>query len=369
MTEQVGEPQEPTPTSSESPADTADTAAAPSKSIDELVAALGDDAAAAENSGEREPDPGEGQAPPVGGAVELVETLPIEADDDLSGVEGEASARLVSIVESLLFAANRPLTVRVLRKALSSEPSKRQIQLALKQLEVETAGNGVVLRQVAGGFVLRTNPDNAAYVQRLLRARPVRLSRPQLEALAVIVYRQPITRAEIDHVRGVDSGAVLKLLLERDLIKIVGRKEEPGRPMLYGTTVKFLEFFDLKSLRDLPDLHEFRELSDVSKDRLRTSMGEDELEVFGQEVIDFARAGGEEPGAAEATGSAPAQEPDEEGAPASPTLAGDGDSEASAASEGASPATSIDEAAGPDAEDAAEDSASVPPIDDEDSQP
>lgn len=293
MTEQVGEPQAPTPVSSESPSDSSE---APSKSIDELVAALGDDEAEADDEA-NEVDVASSAVDdaPIGDTVELVERLPIEPDDDLTDVEGEASARLVSIVESLLFAANRPLTVRGIRKALSSEPSKRQIQLALKQLEVDTSGRGVVLRQVAGGFVLRTNPDNAQYVQRLLQARPVRLSRPQLESLAVIVYRQPITRAEIDHVRGVDSGAVLKLLLERDLIKIVGRKEEPGRPMLYGTTVKFLEFFDLKSLRDLPDLHEFRELSDVSKDRLRTSMDEDELEVFGQEVIDFAREGGEEP--------------------------------------------------------------------------
>jgi segregation and condensation protein B len=307
MTEQVGEPQEPLDTAAQPSAETApDATSPPSKSIDELVAALGEDGPADAGEDAGDTSGGDAAAASAPEEVALVEKLPMEPDDDLSGVEGEASARLVSIVESLLFAANRPLTVRVLRKALSSEPSKRQIQLALKQLEVDTADKGVVLRQVAGGFVLRTNPDNASFVQRLLQARPVRLSRPQLETLAVIVYRQPITRAEIDHVRGVDSGAVLKLLLERDLIKIVGRKEEPGRPMLYGTTVKFLEFFELKNLRDLPDLHEFRELSDVSKDRLRTSMDEDELEVFGQEVIDFARAGGEDQSDAETTDEEPA---------------------------------------------------------------
>lgn len=257
------------------------------RSIDELVAGLrGADDAPVDDEGSRAAATGEG--------VELVESLPIDPDDDLSAVEGEASARLVSIVESLLFAANRPLKVRELRRVLGSEPTKRQVQLALKKLEEDTADRGVVLRQVAGGFVLRTNPDNARYVQKLLQSRPVRLSRPQLETLAVIVYRQPITRAEIDHVRGVDSGAVLKLLLERDLIKIVGRKEEPGRPMLYGTTVKFLEFFELKSLRDLPDLREFTELSEHSKERLSKTMDDDEVEAFGQEVLDFARASEED---------------------------------------------------------------------------
>ena len=100
-----------------------------------------------------------------------------------------------------------------------------------------------------------------------------------------------MTRPEIDHIRGVDSGAVLKILLERDLIQIVGKKDEPGRPMLYGTTVNFLEFFNLMSLRDLPDLREFRELSDDTKATLRRKMemADDELEALGQEVLDFAR--------------------------------------------------------------------------------
>lgn len=222
--------------------------------------------------------------------VELSDTLPMAPEDDLSRVKGQASPRLMSVIESLLFASERPLTVRDIRRLLK-EPTVRQVQLALKQLQIDTAERGVVLSQVAGGFRLRTNPNNAQWVQRMLAGKPARLSRSQLEALAVIAYRQPITKAEIDHVRGVDCGAVLKLLLERNLCRIVGRKEEPGRPHLYGTTVEFLEFFNLRSLRDMPDLHEFRELTDESRATLRTEFGEDvdelEAEVLGQEVLHF----------------------------------------------------------------------------------
>lgn len=238
-----------------------------------------------------EPPPEEPAAvEPRADGVELSDTLPMAPEDDLSRVAGQASPRLVSVLESLLFASDRPLTVRDLRRVLK-EPTVRQVQLALKHLQATTADRGVVLSQVAGGFRLRTNPNNARWVQRLLAGKPARLSRSQLEALAVIAYRQPITKAEIDHVRGVDCGAVLRVLLERDLARIVGRKEEPGRPHLYGTTVEFLEFFNLRSLRDMPDLHEFRELTEESRSTLRAELGDDaeevEAEVLGQEVLSF----------------------------------------------------------------------------------
>ncbi|MEM6290868.1 MAG: SMC-Scp complex subunit ScpB [Myxococcota bacterium] len=221
--------------------------------------------------------------------LDLATSLPIDPDDDLSKIEGEASPRLMSIVESLLFAASKAMTVKDIRRLLK-EPTKRQIQLALKQLIVDTQHRGVVVGQVAGGFRLRTHPDNAQFVQKMLAGKPVRLSRSQLESLAVVAYRQPVTKAELDHVRGVDCGAVLRVLLERDLAKIVGRKEEAGRPHLYGTTVRFLEFFNLKGLRDLPDLQEFRELSEESEATLKHAMGNtlsDEQEAMGQERMDF----------------------------------------------------------------------------------
>jgi len=102
----------------------------------------------------------------------------------------------------------------------------------------------------------------------------VRLTRAQVETLAIAAYRQPITRPEVDDIRGVDSGATLKLLLERDLVRILGKKDEPGRPILYGTTTQFLEFFGLKSLKDLPTLKEFTELSDESRRVAEAELGD-----------------------------------------------------------------------------------------------
>jgi segregation and condensation protein B len=262
----------------------------------EAAAVAGTDGEGSSADGEgneaAEASAGEGEAKTSRPGVHLVDALPMDDDDDLSQVEGEASARLTMIVESLLFASSKPLSVKELRRVLG-DPTTRQIQLALKKLIEDSQARGVVCQQVAGGFVLRTHPDNASWVQRLLQAKPVRLSRPQLETLAVVAYRQPITRPEIDLVRGVDSGATLKVLLERELVQIVGRKEEPGRPLLYGTTIKFLEFFNLTSLRDLPDLREFKELSSEAKAQLRRDMSDDEIEALGQEVIAFARPEGE----------------------------------------------------------------------------
>ena len=254
--------------------------------------------------------------------VQLTEEIPIDPEDDLRAVEGEASLRLVSIVESLLFAAARPLRVQDFRKVLA-ETSKHQIQLALKHLVEITSERGVMLAQVAGGFQLRTHPDNAVWVQKLLQAKPARLSRTQIETLAIVAYRQPITRPEIDDVRGVDSGAVLKTLLERELIQIVGRKEEPGRPLLYGTTVRFLEFFNLRSLRDLPTLRDFRDLSEESKATVRAKFGESEAEAMGQGVLDLdaddddATATADD--ATEETGARASAEPADASAPGEPS--------------------------------------------------
>ncbi|HEY5676345.1 MAG TPA: SMC-Scp complex subunit ScpB, partial [Myxococcales bacterium] len=115
------------------------------------------------------------------------------------------------------------------------------------------------------GWQLRTSPDNSDFARRYLRVKPQRLTRAALETLAIVAYRQPVTRPEIEEIRGVDCGAVVKALLERKLVKILGKKEEPGRPMLYGTTREFLEFFALKDLASLPTLREFQELSEESR--------------------------------------------------------------------------------------------------------
>lgn len=171
------------------------------------------------------------------------------------------SERLPGVLESLLFVADHPLTATELA-ALLDEPRKDAIEQALMSLSVAWQERGVQLHNVAGGWQLRTNPRNAVWVQRMVARKPVRLTRSQLETLAICAYRQPITRPEIDEIRGVDSGGTLRTLLDRSLVRILGKKEEAGRPLLYGTTREFLEFFNLRDLRELPTLREFQELSD-----------------------------------------------------------------------------------------------------------
>jgi segregation and condensation protein B len=171
--------------------------------------------------------------------------------------------RLKAILESLLFAAGEPVALAQLANALDNV-SRDTIRKALAEMAVTYASGdrGIVLEEIAGGYQLRTPKEHALYVRRLLAAKPPRLSRPLLETLSIIAYRQPVTRPEIEQLRGVDSGGVLDTLVERSLIKIAGRKEAPGRPMMYATTVEFLELFGLKDLENLPDLAEFRALED-----------------------------------------------------------------------------------------------------------
>jgi segregation and condensation protein B len=165
--------------------------------------------------------------------------------------------RLKAILESLLFAAGEPVSLNRLAAVLDSVP-KEQIRDALTALGSQYAqgGRGLTVEEVAGGYQLRTRKEFAP----LLAGKPPRLSRSLLETLAIIAYRQPVTRPEIEQVRGVDCGGVLETLLERRLVKIAGRKEAPGRPMLYATTSEFLEVFGLKDLDSLPDLKEFQEI-------------------------------------------------------------------------------------------------------------
>lgn len=205
-----------------------------------------------------------------------------------AGEAGEAlfplgPERLRSVIESLLFASDKPLTTARIAELLEGaaaaprEPTgpplyqPAQIADALHAVaaELRAGRRGIELHEVAGGWQLRTAPENATWVQRLLQQKPVRLARGQIETLAIVAYRQPITRPEIDDIRGVDSGGSLKLLLERGLIRILGKKEEPGRPLLYGTTKEFLEFFNLRDLKDLPTLREYNDLSDEHKAKMR----------------------------------------------------------------------------------------------------
>jgi len=174
--------------------------------------------------------------------------------------------RVRAVVEGLLFLSEKPLSPEVLRAATGIDlPRVRDALDRLSALHHERI-SGIVLQEVAGGWQLRSSPDVAEYARRFLKVKPQRLTRAALETLAIIAYRQPVTRPEIEEIRGVDSGAVVKALLERKLVKILGKKEEPGRPILYGTSREFLEFFALKDLASLPTLREFHELSEEHRD-------------------------------------------------------------------------------------------------------
>ncbi len=160
---------------------------------------------------------------------------------------------LKHIIESLLFVSEEPLSVDRIRNVLDIQDTG-PITEALDRLaaEYETRKGGFFLREVAGGFQIRTRPEYKDWIKRLLQTSPARLSKAALETLAIIAYKQPVLRSDIEYIRGVDSGGVLRMLLERKIIKVLGRKDIPGRPMIYGTTKQFLQMFDLKDLKDLP---------------------------------------------------------------------------------------------------------------------
>jgi len=172
------------------------------------------------------------------------------------------SKSLASIVESLLFVHDQPLSLDRLATLLE-EHERGDIRLALDDLmeEYASAGRGIILAQVAGGYQLRSRPENADYIRRLTKSRGVKFSQSALETLSIIAYRQPITRAEVEYLRGVDSGGVLKSLLEKKLLRILGKKDVPGKPLIYGTTREFLELFGLKDIGSLPTLKEIQELA------------------------------------------------------------------------------------------------------------
>jgi segregation and condensation protein B len=166
---------------------------------------------------------------------------------------------LAPMLEALLFAAEQPIPkstfVEITGAALP------EIEQALQILQQRYAPPwGVALSEVAAGFQLRSAAAFREPIALLLRSKPQRLSRAALETLSIIAYKQPLTRPEVDEIRGVDSGGALKTLLDRKLVRMLGRKEEPGRPVLYGTSREFLGFFGLRDLSSLPSLHELRQL-------------------------------------------------------------------------------------------------------------
>jgi segregation and condensation protein B len=179
---------------------------------------------------------------------------------------------LKRVIESLVFASEQIITAQQLGRITKTKVA--EIRELMPEIIREWEGRGVELVEVASGYQFRSCAASAPFVRDLVAQRPVRLTRAQLETLALVAYRQPITRPEIDDVRGVDSGSALKVLLERGLLKILGRKDEAGRPLLYGSTPYFLEFFGMKSMSDLPTLREFTELTDEHRELFKRKTGE-----------------------------------------------------------------------------------------------
>jgi segregation and condensation protein B len=182
--------------------------------------------------------------------------LDLNTMDDLKAID------LKAIIESLLFVADKPMSVEKLAEIIE-EADTKAIRAALEALleAFSNPGRGFRLHEVAGGYQFRTHPECQAYIRRMLKPAPSRLSRAALETLAIIAYKQPIIRSDIEHIRGVDSGGVLRVLMEKKLVRVLGRREIPGRPLIYATTKHFLEVFDLKNLRDLPTPKEIEELT------------------------------------------------------------------------------------------------------------
>lgn len=185
-----------------------------------------------------------------------------ERTDELNRVQ--SMAELQAILESLLFVSPEPMTVVRLMSALGSL-TKAEVEEGLRSLgqALEQEGRGVRLAQIAGGYRIVTKQEYASWIKRLDKTKTAaKLSRSALESLAIIAYKQPLVRAEIEEIRGVEASGVLRTLLERKLVRIVGRKEVPGRPIMYGTTKFFLEHFGLSDLSQLPPLREFKELGE-----------------------------------------------------------------------------------------------------------
>lgn len=180
--------------------------------------------------------------------------------EELEFVEDE---RLESIVESVLFASDRPVSMASLKLLFKGTNIKtNHLRRTLDQLAVEYAGGrrGVTLEEVPGGYQLRTKIDNMDFLKRTLKTRQFKLSGPALEVLSIVAYKQPTVKYEVDEIRGVESGHLLRALMEKNLVCFEGKSELPGRPMQYGTTKKFLEIFGLRSIKELPTLSQIDEL-------------------------------------------------------------------------------------------------------------
>ncbi len=213
------------------------------------------------------------------------------------------NSRIKSIIESLIFVSDAPLPLAKIRAVLDDMPT-RELKQILDEMKDEsrTDGRGIYLDEVASGYQYRTNPENADWIKRLVEQKPTRLSKAALETLAIIAYNQPITKPEIENIRGVDSTSAVGMLVEKKLVRILGRKDVPGKPLIYGTTQEFLEIFNLMNLSSLPTLKEIESLGEDDTDEFRkvgdpAPDGEDERQL--ELIPDADPESGDEPSGGE----------------------------------------------------------------------
>jgi segregation and condensation protein B len=178
--------------------------------------------------------------------------------------------QLKNIIEAVLMSAEKPLKVNDIENLFAGDndmPTRDEIRKTLKLLVEDYDNRGFELKEVASGFRLQVRQDYSQWIGRLWEEKPARYTRALLETIALIAYRQPITRGEIEEVRGVSvSSNIIKTLMEREWIKVLGHKDVPGKPALYGTTKEFLDYFNLKSLEDLPSLAEIKDLDQIHQE-------------------------------------------------------------------------------------------------------
>ena len=199
-----------------------------------------------------------------------------------------AADKRKAVIEALLFASSKPLSIEDISEASGLEKAGIRKVLTALQEEYAPEQRGFSLEEVAGGFQLRSDPRFSAQIGKLFASRSRRrMTRSSLESLSIIAYKQPVTRAEIEYIRGVDSGAVLKTLLSLSMIRILGRKDAPGRPILYGTTREFLEYFGLRDIESLPTLEEVTELLEEGAEGIAPETekrGNEETEIFENDI-------------------------------------------------------------------------------------
>lgn len=197
--------------------------------------------------------------------------------------------KLKNILEAALMAVGKPMTVEQMMKLFGDDerPSASRVKEALQSLQQDCEGRGIELKDIASGYRYQARQDYSDWLSRLWEEKPAKYSRAYLETLALIAYRQPVTRAEIEEVRGVSvSSNIVKTMLEREWIRVVGHRDVPGRPSLYATTKQFLDYFNMKSLEELPSLAEIKDLEELSPELGLTEPGQEPENDISAEIDD-----------------------------------------------------------------------------------